>query len=115
MRRPSARSRRCCRPSRRAACTSTPCGRGGPARRLSLPPPALRAAQAGQRAFVSTHVLVPGDWTVRRGHDVAEEVEAALHERLPYATVFTHVEPSDDPRSFEDTELDRARSLRLKT
>src|SRR4051794_17102889 len=76
---------------------------------------ALRTRQAGQRAFISTHVLVPGEWTVRRGHDVAEEVEAALHERLPYATVFTHVEPSDDPRSFEDTELDRARSLRLKT
>ena len=25
--------------------------------------------------FVSMHVLVPGDWTVQRGHDLLEEVE----------------------------------------
>jgi cation diffusion facilitator family transporter len=68
---------------------------------------ALRTRQAGRRAFVSVHVLVPGAWTVRRGHDVVEAVEAALRERLPYATVFTHLEPAEDPRSFEDTALDR--------
>jgi cation diffusion facilitator family transporter len=68
---------------------------------------ALRTRQAGQRAFISLHVLVPGDWPVQRGHDVVEEVEAALRERLPYATVFTHLEPAEDPRSFDDTTLDR--------
>jgi cation diffusion facilitator family transporter len=68
---------------------------------------ALRTRQAGQRAFISLHVLVPGDWPVQRGHDVVEEIEAALRERLPYATVFTHLEPADDPRSFADTSLDR--------
>jgi len=68
---------------------------------------ALRTRQAGRRAFVSLHVLVPGDWTVQDGHDMAEAVEAALRRRLPYATVFTHVEPVEDPRSFEDTALDR--------
>ena len=54
------------------------------------------------------HVLVPGDWPVQRGHDLAEEVEAAVRARLPYVTVSTHVEPLEDPRSFEDTGLDRA-------
>ena len=68
---------------------------------------ALRTRQAGQRAFVSLHVLVPGTWNVQRGHDVVEQVEAALRERLPYATVFTHLEPAEDPRSFDDTALDR--------
>jgi cation diffusion facilitator family transporter len=68
---------------------------------------ALRTRQAGSRAFVSLHVLVPGMWTVQRGHDVVEQVEAALRERLPYATVFTHLEPAEDPRSFDDTTLDR--------
>lgn len=72
---------------------------------------ALRTRQAGQRAFISTHVLVPGDWSVRQGHDVAEEVEAALRAKLPYATIFTHLEPSDDPRSFDDTGLDREPSV----
>jgi cation diffusion facilitator family transporter len=68
---------------------------------------AVCSRQAGSRAFMSVHVLVPGDWPVQRGHDVAEEVEAELRERLPYATVFTHLEPAEDPRSFDDTALDR--------
>lgn len=68
---------------------------------------AIRTRRAGRRAFISLHVLVPGDWTVQHGHDLAEEVEAALRDRLPQATVFTHVEPVEDPRSFEDTGLDR--------
>jgi cation diffusion facilitator family transporter len=71
---------------------------------------ALRTRQAGRRAFISLHILVPGAWTVRRGHDMAEEVEDALRERIPYATVFTHVEPLEDPRSFDDTALDRLSS-----
>ncbi len=68
---------------------------------------AIRTRRAGRRAFISMHMLVPGDWTIRRGHDLAEEVEAALRDRLPRTTVFTHVEPVEDPRSFEDTGLDR--------
>jgi len=71
---------------------------------------ALRTRQSGSRAFVSVHVLVPGAWPVQRGHDVVEEVEAALGKRLPYATVFTHLEPAEDPRSFDDTDLDRQAS-----
>jgi cation diffusion facilitator family transporter len=69
---------------------------------------ALRTRQAGSRAFISVHVLVPGAWTVQRGHDIVEDVEEALRERLPYATVFTHLEPAEDPRSFADTALDRS-------
>jgi divalent metal cation (Fe/Co/Zn/Cd) transporter len=53
------------------------------------------------------HILVPGDWSVQRAHDIAERVESELRRRLPYATVFTHLEPAEDPRSFADTTLDR--------
>jgi divalent metal cation (Fe/Co/Zn/Cd) transporter len=67
----------------------------------------LRTRVAGRRAFISVHLLMPGAWSVKRGHDLAEDVEHALHRRLPYATVFTHLEPLEDPRSFEDTTLDR--------
>jgi cation diffusion facilitator family transporter len=63
---------------------------------------ALRTRQAGSRAFMSMHVLVPGSWTVQRGHDLVEDIEASLRGRLPYLTVFTHLEPADDPRSFEN-------------
>jgi cation diffusion facilitator family transporter len=68
---------------------------------------ALRTRRAGSRAFVSTHVLVPGGWSVQRGHDLAEQVDAALHEALGHVTVFTHLEPLEDPASFADTGLDR--------
>ena len=78
---------------------------------------ALRTRQAGSRAFVSVHVLVPGAWTVQQGHDVVEEIEDALRAALPHATVFTHLEPAEDPRSFADVDLDRLdlpqRSLEL--
>ena len=52
---------------------------------------ALRTRQAGRRSFASVHVLVPGDWTVQRGHDLLEQVEAALRERVPGLVVFTHL------------------------
>lgn len=68
---------------------------------------AVRTREAGSRRFVSMHVLVPGDWTVQQGHDLAEEVEEAIRDRLPQATVFTHIEPAEDPRSFADELLDR--------
>jgi len=69
---------------------------------------ALRTRQAGRRAFVSVHLLVPGHWTVQRGHDLAEVVEARLREVAgDGASVLTHLEPLDDPLSHEDVELDR--------
>jgi cation diffusion facilitator family transporter len=68
---------------------------------------ALRTRRAGRRAFVSLHLLVPGRWTVQAGHDLAERIEARLRAELQHATVFTHLEPAEDPKSFDDTELDR--------
>lgn len=68
---------------------------------------ALRTRQAGTRQFVSIHVLVPGEWTVQRGHDLAEEVEAAIRGPLPRAHVTTHIEPIEDARAHADIGLDR--------
>lgn len=69
---------------------------------------ALRTRHAGRRRFVSLHVLVPGTWTVARGHDLCERIERALAELHHPTTVMTHLEPIDDARSFADLELDRA-------
>ncbi len=74
---------------------------------------ALRTRQAGARRFVSLHVLVPGDWTVSRGHALLEEVEEALRAVVPNAIVFTHLEPIEDPASFDDIDLDRSSSGRF--
>jgi cation diffusion facilitator family transporter len=71
---------------------------------------ALRTREAAGRSFVSVHVLVPGDWSVQRGHDVLERIEADIRSRLPTASVLTHLEPREDPASFEDVALDRHRA-----
>ena len=69
---------------------------------------ALRTRQAGARRFVSMHVLVPGSWTVHRGHALLEQIERDIRAVLPNATIFTHLEALDDPTSWQDTALDRA-------
>lgn len=69
---------------------------------------ALRTRQSGARQFVSLHVLVPGDWTVQRGHHLLEQIEADIRKELPRAVVFTHLESLDDPASWDDVELDRS-------
>lgn len=68
---------------------------------------ALRTRQAGARQFISFHILVPGKWTVQRGHRLLETIEADIRLALPTAIVFTHMEPLNDPASWNDTDLDR--------
>jgi cation diffusion facilitator family transporter len=68
---------------------------------------ALRTRQAGARRFISVHVLVPGEWTVQRGHDLLEGLEEELRAAVPNSTVFTHLEPLEDPSSWEDVSLER--------
>jgi len=68
---------------------------------------ALRTRQAGTRAFVTVHVMVPGDWTVQAGHDWSERLEADIRRAVAYAHVTTHLEPKEDPVSLHDEGLDR--------
>jgi cation diffusion facilitator family transporter len=68
---------------------------------------ALRTRQAGARSFVEVHVLVPGAWTVQRGHELLEKLEADIRGALPHTTVLTHLEPLEDPASHDDNRLDR--------
>ncbi|PWH20118.1 MAG: cation-efflux pump [Anaerolineae bacterium] len=68
---------------------------------------ALRTRQAAGRRFISFHILVPGRWSTHRSHHLAEEVEADIRKSLNGATVFTHLEPVDDPLSYQDIEIDR--------
>jgi len=68
---------------------------------------ALRTRQAGARRFVSMHVLVPGNWTVHKGHQLLERIEGDIRQRLPGISVFTHLESLDDAASWADVELDR--------
>ena len=62
----------------------------------------LQTRESGRHRFVSVHVLVPGAWTVQQGHDLLEDVEAAICQALPEAEVHTHLEPREDPRAYRD-------------
>ncbi|MBW6493563.1 MAG: cation diffusion facilitator family transporter [Burkholderiaceae bacterium] len=70
---------------------------------------AVRTRQAGSRAFVSLHVLVPGDWSVQQGHDWSERIEHDLRSAVPQAHTTTHLEPIEDPVSMNDQGLGRTR------
>jgi cation diffusion facilitator family transporter len=68
---------------------------------------ALRTRQAGAMRFISFHILVPGRWTVQRGHDLLERIEERIRSAVPTSVVDTHLEPIEDPVSWEDTSLER--------
>lgn len=55
----------------------------------------LRTRESGRQRFVYATVSVPGSWTVRRSHDLADEVEDAIERALPETTTFVHIEPVD--------------------
>lgn len=62
----------------------------------------LQTREAGQQKYMTVHVLVPDEWTVKVGHDYIEGLEDELRECLPDLTVLTHLEPISDPASYED-------------
>jgi cation diffusion facilitator family transporter len=63
---------------------------------------ALRTRGAGRHRFAEVHVLVPGDWSVQRGHDLVEQIEEAVAQELQEVHLTCHLEPLEDPRSYGD-------------
>lgn len=66
----------------------------------------LRTRQAAAQQFISVHVLVPGKWSVQRGHDLLETIESEIRTALPRALLTTHLEPVEDPAAWESTILE---------
>jgi cation diffusion facilitator family transporter len=69
----------------------------------------LMTRQAGQRKFISVQLLMPGTWNIHQGHDLAEKIEKDIRMLFPdtQVTVFTHLEPVEDPASMLDISIDR--------
>ncbi|MBK9395690.1 MAG: cation transporter [Uliginosibacterium sp.] len=53
----------------------------------------LRTRRAGAERFVTVSVLVPGDWSVERAHDLLDEIEARIAAEVHGAHTNTHLEP----------------------
>ena len=68
----------------------------------------LRTRQSGARRFVGVHVLVPGTWSVARGHDLLERIERDIKLALPNSSVTTHIEPVEHAASWEHPEPEPA-------
>jgi cation diffusion facilitator family transporter len=69
----------------------------------------LMTRQSGQRKFIFVHILMPGTMDIQQGHNLAEKVENDLRMLFPntQTTVFTHLEPIEDPVSMLDISIDR--------
>ena len=68
---------------------------------------ALRTRQSGAQRFMEVHVQVPGNWTVQEGHSLLEEIDHDVRTALRPIAVSTHIEPLEDPRSWEDIAINR--------
>ena len=68
----------------------------------------LMTRQAGQRKFIALHILLPGQLTIQEGHDMVEKIERDIRDLFNApVTVFTHLEPVEDPVSMHDIGIDR--------
>ena len=65
---------------------------------------AVRVREAGNRRFMELHVLVPAAWSVKKGHDFTEQVIDELIEADTSLRISAHLEPIEDPKSYEDLE-----------
>jgi len=62
----------------------------------------LQTRAAGQASFANVHMLIPGSWSVRHGHEFAHEIAEAMEAAVPGLQADVHLEPLEDPRSYED-------------
>ena len=53
----------------------------------------IRTRTAGRISYIEFHLVVPGDMSVARSHQICDRLEAALEEAVPGANVLIHVEP----------------------
>ena len=69
----------------------------------------LLTREAGSRRFITFHLLVPGEWSIKEGHDYAEIVEQYIEQMFVNSNVnvTSHLEPIEDPISFNDIGIDR--------
>jgi cation diffusion facilitator family transporter len=51
----------------------------------------------GFRYYVDLHLVVHGEWTVRRGHALSHDVEGLIRDQIPaVAEVLIHIEPEEE-------------------
>lgn len=62
----------------------------------------LYTRTSASKNFISFHLLLPGYWTISRGHDMTKRIEDKIKVLFVDAEIFIHLEPLEDPDSFDD-------------
>jgi ferrous-iron efflux pump FieF len=62
----------------------------------------LRTRSSGERIFIEFHLELDGRMSLKKAHDVTEEIEEMLYEAFPKSEVLIHQEPA----GIEDHRLD---------
>jgi cation diffusion facilitator family transporter len=57
----------------------------------------LRHRHSGRYHWVDFHIMVPADWDVRRGHQVASTIEYEIEQSLGTGNATAHIEPCPEP------------------
>jgi len=65
----------------------------------------LRTRRAGRKRFIDFHLLVPGSRSVQETHDLCEKIEKEIRRALGEASITIHVEPLEDPSSWEEGQI----------
>ncbi len=62
----------------------------------------LHTRIAASKRFIFFHLIVPGSWNISNSHEITKEIERRIKSALEDSEVFIHIEPLDDPDSFDD-------------
>ncbi|HEX7555944.1 MAG TPA: cation diffusion facilitator family transporter [Leptolinea sp.] len=69
---------------------------------------AIRTRQSGAVKVISMHVLVPGSWSVKRGHKLVTQIENEITVAMEDSQVFTHLEALSDPDAMDDVPFENS-------
>ncbi|MDR3687850.1 MAG: cation diffusion facilitator family transporter [Fimbriimonas sp.] len=66
----------------------------------------LRTRHSGNVHYIEVHIVVPNDWTVVQGHEMADRVEGALEAALAPAQAVVHIDPYDAEKAHPSRRQD---------
>ena len=55
----------------------------------------FRSRQSGMKKFFYFDMQFPNEWTIKKVHQIADEIEIEIQKTIPNSTVFSHLEPFD--------------------
>lgn len=63
---------------------------------------ALYTRKSSAMNFITLHLIMPGKWTISKGHKLTKKIEKDIKSCFPNSNTFIHIEPLSDPESFDD-------------